>query len=484
MPKHLKTRKNKHMSQSSRHQTHEPTLHEKTIPIKGMHCASCELLIADELQSLAGVEHATASLKTNSATIKSVGRVSDYAIEKAVKAAGYEVGIDDGTKPLITRNVRVWRDFLYGIALVGLLAVFFSLFGLGNIVNSTSTSEGTGTMALIIGLTAGFSTCMALIGGLVLSVAAKYAENHPTETPLQKFRPHLLFNAGRILSFIVLGAVIGWIGSAFALKGSLLGLLTIVVGFVMLVLGLQLTELFPRITKGFTLPSGVAKFFGIKQRNQREYSHKNAFFLGGVTFFLPCGFTQAMQLLAVSTGSPLQGAIIMGAFAIGTAPGLLSLGGLTSIVSGAFAQRFFRVVGVVVVAMALINFSNGYTLMGLGRFVDKIMPNFSNSSQSSKEEASASTADSTVLNTTYTLRGDISPSTFTAKVGQKTTLLVDVKDNGQGCMSTIMIIGLDDSPQYLRKGKQLALTFTATEPGRYTIACAMGIPRGTITVTQ
>ena len=88
-----------------------------------------------------------------------------------------------------------------------------------------------------------------------------------------------------------------------------------------------------------------------------------------------------------------------------------------------------------------------------------------------------------MLNTTYKLQSDITPSTFTAKVGQKTTLLVDVQENGSGCMSTIMIIGLDDTPQYLRKGKKLELTFTATKPGTYTIACAMGIPRGSITVT-
>lgn len=473
------------MNQPARRQPQEPTMHERTIPIKGMHCASCELLIAEELESIPGVEQATASLKTKTATIKSVGRVPDYAIQDAVKEAGYEVGIDDGTKPLFSRSVRVWRDFLSGIVIVGLLFIFFNLFGLGNLANSASSSGGTGTMALIVGLTAGFSTCMALIGGLVLSVASKYAENHPTETALQKFKPHLFFNAGRILSFIVLGAVIGWIGSAFSLKGSLLGFLTLVVGFVMLALGLQLTELFPRITKGLTLPSGIAKFFGIKKREQREYSNKNAFLMGGATFFLPCGFTQAMQLLAVSTGDPVQAAIIMGAFAIGTAPGLLSLGGLTSIVKGAFAQRFFRIVGVAVVAMALINLSNGYTLMGLNRFVDKLKPSFSTTSQEDKASAStsASTAGATILNTTYRSRGDISPRTFTAKVGQKTTLVVDVKDEGQGCMGTIMIIGLDETPQLLRKGKKLELTFTATEPGKYTIACAMGIPRGSITVT-
>ena len=451
---------------------------EKTVPIKGMHCASCELLIAEELESIPGVTSAQASLKSNSATIMSAEQVSDKDIERAVLAAGYEIGYENGQKPFFTHNERIWKDFAIGIIVVLGLYVLFQVLGIDKLTSSTSNSSSTGTMALLVGLTAGFSTCMALIGGLVISVAAKYAENHPTETALQKFRPHLFFNAGRIVSFIAFGAIIGAIGSAFALKGTFLGLLTIAVGAVMLVLGLQLTELFPRITRGLTLPSGLAKKLGINARKEREYSHKNAFLMGAATFFLPCGFTQAMQLLAVSTGNPLQAAVIMGAFAIGTTPGLLTLGGLTSVVKGAFAQRFFRIVGVIVVAMALINFTNGSTLAGLNRFLDSSKPMVNTAVQKESSEGSV------ILNTTFKLKEDIVPSKFTAKVGQKTTLVVDVKEDGQGCMSTIMIIGLDDGPQYLKKGKKIELTFTASKAGTYTIACAMGVPRGSITVTE
>lgn len=451
---------------------------EKTVPIKGMHCASCELLITEELESIPGVASAQASLKSNSATIMSAEQVSDKDIESAVQAAGYEVGYESEQRPFFSHNERVWKDFAIGIIVVLGLYVLFQVFGIEKLTASTTTSSSTGTMALLVGLTAGFSTCMALIGGLVISVASKYAENHPTETALQKFRPHLFFNAGRIVSFIAFGAIIGAIGSAFALKGSLLGFLTIAVGMVMLILGLQLTEIFPRITRGLTLPSGLARKLGINNRKEREYSHKNAFLMGAATFFLPCGFTQAMQLLAVSTGNPLQASVIMGAFAIGTTPGLLTLGGLTSVVKGVFAQRFFRIVGVIVVAMALINFTNGYTLAGLNRFLDSSKPMVNTAVQKQSSEGSV------ILNTTFKLKEDIIPSKFTAKVGQKTTLVVDVKEDGQGCMSTIMIIGLDDNPQYLKKGKKIELTFTATKPGTYTIACAMGVPRGSITVTE
>lgn len=349
--------------------------YKRVVPIKGMHCASCELLIADELESINGVTAVTVSLKDKAARIESTKCLSDSVIEKAVDKAGYEVGRDYGERLLVTRNSRIWKDVGAGFVLVAAIYILFRGFGIDKVIAGvSSTGGGNGVMALIIGLTAGFSTCMALIGGLVLSVASKYAESHPAQTALQKFKPHLYFNLGRVVSFVVLGALIGALGSAFALKGSLLGLLTIVVGMVMLVLGLQLTELFPRITRGLTLPSVLSKKLGITTRAGQDYRHNNAFIMGAATFFLPCGFTQAMQLLAVSTGSPVQAALIMGAFALGTTPGLLSLGGLISAVKGSFARRFFRIVGVAVVAMAFWNLANGYILMGFQFSLVDLMP--------------------------------------------------------------------------------------------------------------
>jgi plastocyanin len=192
-----------------------------------------------------------------------------------------------------------------------------------------------------------------------------------------------------------------------------------------------------------------------------------------------------MQLLAVSTGSPVQGAIIMGAFAVGTAPGLLSIGGLTSVVKGVFAQRFFRVVGVAVVAMAILNFSNGYNLMGIGRIVSRIVDTAQSSQTSaSTTDTSQNTTGSVMLNTSFKLKSDISPSSFMAKVGQKTTLVVDVQEDGHGCMSTIMIPELSDNAQYLKAGKKINLTFTPTKAGTYPITCAMGIQRGSIKVEE
>lgn len=455
--------------------TESKTEYHKDIPISGMHCASCEILIADKLSAIEGVTSAKAKLSSSSATIISDRPISGKEIENAILDAGYQVGghVD---APIISRDRSVWQDTAFGIAFVAGISVLYLLLGSELASTNSSGFSNNGLLALIVGLTAGFLTCMALIGGLVLGIASSHATKNPKLNFWGKFQPHIIFNLGRIIAFIIFGGLIGLIGSAFAFSGSLLGFLTLLAGAVMLVIGLKLTEMFPRISRSLTLPSFIATKLGLGQQNNRDYSHTSTALAGATTFFLPCGFTQAMQLLAVSTGDPLQASVIMGAFALGTTPGLLSLGGITSFIKGQRAKSFFRIIGVTVVAMAIINLLNGLNLIGFNPFSYQTPQTVVTSSQV--------VDGSNLLNTTYTLRGDIVPSNFTAKVNQPTTLAVDVKEDGEGCMSTIMIIGLDDTPQYLNSGKVIKLNFTPTKPGKYTIACAMGVPRGSITVTE
>jgi sulfite exporter TauE/SafE len=171
---------------------------------------------------------------------------------------------------------------------------------------------------------------------------------------------------GRIISYFVFGGIIGYAGSFFQLSSSVLGLLTVAVGLVMLLLGSQLIDIVPFLkTISFTLPKSLHKLLGINKKTSAEYSNKNASILGASTFFLPCGFTQAMQLYAISTGSPLQGALTLGVFALGTTPGILGIGGLTSIVKGESSKLFFKTAGVIVMFLALFNVSNGLNLLGV-----------------------------------------------------------------------------------------------------------------------
>ena len=440
------------------------------IPIEGMHCRSCEITLGQHLEKVARVTSASVSLKTKTATLEVSSPPSQTDLHKAVRAAGYTIG--DTKQPWLSHNPTDYRDLCIGILVIGTLAVLYNILGINKIISIGSISSGGIGVALLTGLAAGISTCMAVVGGLVLGLSARHAKKHPNATAMQKFRPHIFFNLSRIVSFFLLGGLIGVMGASIQLQGALLGILMVIVGIVMFGLGLQLTSIMPRVsTGGLTLPPAIAKFLGLKKHTEKEYNHKSAVALGAISFFLPCGFTQVMQLYAISTGSFTTGALVMGFFAIGTAPGLLGVGSLTSLVKSKSSGRFFKIAGVAVMTMALLNISSGYNLSGFQ------MPSFARTNSNSTESIPGQT-----LETTYTLAKDIIPASFTLKSRTSYKLVVDSQDDGQGCMSTIMIPGLFETPLLLEKGKKQILSFETKGPGTYKITCAMGITRGTITV--
>ncbi len=580
-----------------------------TIPIRGMHCASCEILIGDELKKIPGVSSVNVSHKSAIAEIKyEISKPTSEQITKAIQTAGYEVGAKEKL-PWISKNYADYKDLLRATAIlfaVYLVAKWLNLFNL----NISAPSAGV-AVALLVGLVAGVSTCMALVGGLVLSLSARHAELHPEATARQKFRPHIYFNLGRIVGFALLGGLVGLVGQVFKPSTGVLGLLTMFVGGVMIFFGLKLIEIFPVLKdKSITLPTSIAKWFGI-HKEVKEYSPKSSIVMGVLTFFLPCGFTQAMQLYAVSTGSFWQGAAVMGLFALGTSFGLLGIGGLTSVFKGRKARVFFMVAGLAVIILGWANIVNGSRLfdgkkakvvndnqvvsgeeqtvrmtqggsgyspntltiekgrpvkwiinstsqfscassivvpkygisqslklgeniirfiptedgdipfscsMGMyrGKFVvvgggsgttktaaltdtKGALPNGSIGSCSpgggcggcggrpdiKEQEGKAeflSDSGLQVIKSAYTYNQDIVPNTFTVKKGQPVRLEIEVKEDGQGCMSTILIPGLYDRVIPLLAGKNIVMEFTPYSTGSFPITCAMGVVRGTIKV--
>jgi uncharacterized protein len=337
--------------------------HKKlTIDIKGMHCRSCEILLEDSIGEVRGVKKVRTNYKKGIAEIEYTSEPSLEDLEHAVNAAGYHMGKDD-TKHFFSRDFIEYAE-LMAVVMV-LLTVYLIARRLGFLDFNLNVGATPGLVGvLIVGLTAGVSSCMALIGGLVLGMSSRHAEIHLEATPMQKFKPHLWFNLGRLVSYVVLGGFIGLLGSVLKLSSSVLGMITVILGFVMLVLGLKLINIFPRLhNKTLALPKGVSRALGLSIET-KEYSHKGSFITGALTFFVPCGFTQAMQLYAVSTGSFIQGALIMGIFALGTLPGIIGIGGLTSAIKGTFARYFFKFAGVVVIALAIFNIKTGSTLAG------------------------------------------------------------------------------------------------------------------------
>lgn len=440
-------------------------MHQKIVPIRGMHCRSCELLLEDAIAGVDGVDKVKVDFRKGRATVEHAGQAPNQNdLVTAVKNAGYEIG-EPGKLPWITTDSTDWQYLIFGLAI--LTIAYYLLRGTGLFEFALDESEVTITFALLLGLVAGVSTCMALVGGLILGVAARHAEVHPEATAWEKFRPHLFFNGGRVLGYALLGGLLGSLGGFLQLSGGLLAFLTLAVGVVMIVLGIKLTNLSPRIAaSSITLPTSIARFLGLAE-HQKEYSHRAAMVTGALTFFLPCGFTQAMQLYAISTGDFRTGAIIMGAFALGTAPALLGIGGLSSVMKGAAARAFYALVGVLVIIFGLYNIQSASAVLGVGGVAGL-----------TTDAPSADPTEVQVIEMTQSASG-YSPKTLRVKAGIPVRWEI-TSESSFTCASSIAVPSLGIRTN-LQKGENI-IEFTPTEAGSIPFSCSMGMYRGTIIV--
>jgi len=443
------------------------------LDISGLHCKSCELLLEEKFSQIPHVERSEVNYRKGTAEIYySDQRPKIQELEDVIRDAGYSIGKPQ-KQPFFSHNKNEYKNLFFGIIIVSILYGLLELFGITNFANFNFVKGTSGfIVALLVGLVAGFSSCMALVGGLVLGISTRYARKHPEATAIQKFRPHLYFNLGRIGGYILLGGLLGSIGSVFQISASLNIILSFFAAFIMLFVGLQLIDVFPRLSSWrFVLPKGLSKIFGLKEHNT-EYNHKNSVIVGALTFFLPCGFTQAMQVYAVSSGSFVSGAIIMGLFALGTAPGLLSIGGLVSVLKGFAAKMFSRVAGIIVILFAFFSFSNGLTLVGI-----TANKNSSMKEDYKKIEIKNEIQEVYMKQTSY---GYV-PDSFTIKKGIPVRWIID--SNGPySCAASIMVrkFGIRKN---LVEGKNI-IEFTPVESGVIPFSCAMGMYSGSFNVIE
>lgn len=438
---------------------------KETIPIKGMHCQACTVSITKELLKVEGINAAKVSLKQRQAVIDRGGQVTDNDITAAVKRAGYSVGVEK--TPIISKNPRDYQLLLGGGIIILAAVIIIDHFD-GGLLLSGQAYESDAVYAVIMGLAAGFSTCMALVGGLVVSASAVYKDSHPSATRWQVFQPNLFFNLGRVVGFMGLGALLGLIGSALTFNSLTTGILTILAGLLMLYVGVQLSGVFPRL-RSLALPPAIAKKLGLGDTQNQKYSHRGAFILGVLSFFLPCGFTQAMQLFAVSTGSALTGAVVMGLFAVGTTPGLLAIGGLTSAVGGNKRKIFLKLVGVIVVGLALVNINSGRVLTGFT--LSDFSPLLFSSSR-------LDVPDENVIQLTFIDPWQqLDEKEIVLRPNEAYRIEIMPESDGVGCMATVMIQGVPEySPRLLQEGKRLSFEFETKPNAKYTFICAMGVP--------
>jgi sulfite exporter TauE/SafE len=352
-----------------------------------------------------------------------------------------------------------------GAALV-IAALFLLLSRIDLVPDGISFGDNIGYgLVFLIGLLASVSTCIAVTGGLFMSLASKYDEQASHLSPSARFVTYLSFNAGRIISYTAFGALIGLLGSALMLSTAAYGVVTIAVSLLMLALGIQMLGLMPGI-KSLRLQMPPA----FKRWNEtlvERRSRAAAFVLGALTFFLPCGFTQALQLYVLAKADPVAGALTMFVFSLGTLPVLMGLSFATSFSAGNFKRYFFRFAGAAVIVLSLSGIHQGLLLL-------RLWPSPAATQQAVQEPSKLGGVvleDGKQIAVMKIVGLEYVPNRFAVVEGVPVEWRIDATE-AEGCGRVIVVPKLRIS-RLLSASEPTVLQFTPGETGEISFNCGM-----------
>ncbi|QQG44160.1 MAG: sulfite exporter TauE/SafE family protein [Candidatus Roizmanbacteria bacterium] len=434
-----------------------------TVHIKGMHCPSCDILIQDKFAEVDNVKKVKANFRTQKTEVYYTGHLNHHTLNRKIIQYGYailEKGEREETEPYLNRVFNAGA-----IAVIFFILYFFAQEL--NLLPEFNTAAGlTLSTVFILGLIASTSTCMATSGALFLATIGKLKKTGVSVT--ENIIPALSFNVGRVLTYTVFGFLTGFVGKTLSNNFQLGSILSLFVAVMMVVVGLNMLKL---IQFSSVISTSFTK--GIFQKLEHKlllHPKKTSFFLGAITYLLPCGFTQTVQLYALGQADPVKSALTMGIFALGTVPMLMVIGLASAFTKSKYYAVFYRVVGVVILLVGLSYFSNFLALQGIS------FPGFS---------ASASGSSTVEIKNGYQIAtmnvnsSGYSPNLFTVK--SKVPVRWVIKgQNVFGCQGFLVVPKLGVQ-KLLERGDNI-IEFTPEEIGRISFSCGMGMYRGSFDV--
>jgi len=437
-----------------------------------MHCPSCEILITDKFKEMPNVVQVKSNFSKQEAEVYFTGHLDQNVINKKIQPYGYEIG-DKGEK-LGVRGYGLGGEESMGKKIVEAVLISAGLvliYLIAKEINIVPAINITGNLNLLtvlfLGLVASISTCMATSGALFLSTL----NNSSLDSRLRgndSVRKATYFSLGRIISYGLFGFIAGLIGSVIIVNFKFGSVLTLLAAVFMILLGLDMLKI---VSFAVIIPFGV--FSNIFRKLENRFikdPHKSAFFLGAITYFLPCGFTQATQVYALGLASPWQSALTMTVFAVGTAPAILFIGNLRNLLKSTIYQYFMKVMAVGVLILGLYYTTNFLSIYGINLGINQVSKG---TSSNVKIENGQQIINMDVIS------GGYSPNYFIVKKGIPVKWIVSGK-NVFGCQGYFVVPKLGIS-KALAEGDNI-FEFTPTETGFINFSCGMGMYRGRIEV--
>lgn len=441
----------------------------KKLHIGGMTCVNCQNKIEKKLQNTAGIKKAEVSYNAGTAlVVYDTDIISFKDISTIIKKLDYEV-VDEEVPSQGSKNT------------IGILIIIFALytlmerFGLLNLLVPSQLAEasmGYG-MLFVIGLITSVH-CVAMCGGINLSQCISKSENGEGEKKrLSSLQPAFLYNLGRVISYTVIGFIVGALGSIITFSNTTQGFLKLAAGVFMVIMGINMLDIFPWLRR---MNPRMPKIFA-RKIGEGKANNKSPLVIGLLNGLMPCGPLQAMQIYALSTGSPFAGALSMFLFSLGTVPLMFGLGALSSVLSKKFSKKVMAVGAVLVVVLGLSMLSQGWSLAG---FDNRSFASGSLTDTSDKNAGIVMEDGVQVINSTLSIGRY---PAITVQAGIPVKWVIDAPQGSiNGCNNRMFINEYNIEHQF--KTGENVIEFTPESTGTFRYSCWMGMIRSTITVVE
>lgn len=422
------------------------------IKVYEMTCTSCENRVERAVKKLKGVLNTKANYGGQFIKVEYDDELCNIRkIKAAIEDAGYS-----------TQNSNDYK--FMGILIVVVAALFFSLKNSGFDMEA-KLADASYAVIFLVGILTSIH-CVGMCGGIMFSqTLSKESKNK-----FEAVKPAVLYNLGRVVSYTIIGGIIGAVGSVFSLSITAKAAVQIFAGIFMIMMGFNIAgfSLFRKFN--IKLPPIACR---IKNKSG------SPFIIGILNGIMPCGPLQTMQLFALGAGSAVKGALSMFMFSIGTVPLMLIFGSLSGLLGKNSSKRILRLSGVLIIVLGLIMGNRGFALAGIN-----INP-VTSLTGSSKEISNGNVAKAIlkdgvqIINMTADNNG-YTPNAFYVQKGIPVRWVIDGKEINS-CNNVIVAQSLNIEKK-LKSGENV-IEFDP-EDKDINFSCWMGMIRGVIKVVD
>lgn len=462
------------------------TVISKVFELKGLTCVACETRIEKEVSKLEGVKSVDVSYSSGFAKVTFDSSVTSIEeISSVIKKLHYGVeGVigsgqknkkttnhskRQGTNQAATDDLKRSQYFAIAAIVLGIALFFKNRIGTDFL---PEINEDMGYLVLfIVGLITSVH-CIAMCGGINLSQTLPKNEKVLQQSKFERLKPSLMYNAGRVISYTIIGGLVGAAGAVISISDNGKAIISLLAGVFMIIMGLNLLNVFPSLRKlNPRMPKSISK------KVHTGDADRGPFIVGLLNGLMPCGPLQAMQIYALGTGSFAAGALSMFMFSLGTVPLMLGLGAISTVMTRKTMKKMMAAGAMLVITLGFSMFTRGLTLSGFA--MPDPMPSILREEESYVNPA---TVEGDVQYVTTDLEsGSYEAITVEAGVPVEWTIVAS-EETLNGCNNAIVI------PEYgiqkaLKPGENV-ITFTPTETGTFGYSCWMGMITSEIVVVD